>query len=264
MEIDINCKTAFASTGNRDIDPTRKTVVFVHGAGQNRTIWVLPMRYFARKGYNVLAVDLPGHGKSDGPCLPTIEAMSDWLVSVMDAVNVDEATMVGHSMGSLVALSTAALHAARVSAIALVGTSVPMPVSDALLQSSANNDHEAVEMLTYWGHSSGAHLGGNQVPGMWMLGSGLRLMEQAAKGVIHADLKACNDYKSGLEHAAAATCPATLVLGERDMMTPVRSTRTLVDALPNVESLVLPGAGHALLSERPDSVLDALIRIVPK
>ncbi len=262
MERFIDDKPVFVATGNKDLSPERETVVFIHGAGQNHTIWVLPTRYFARKEVNVLSVDLPGHGKSVGPCLTSIEEMADWIVGLMQAVNIQRAAMVGHSMGSLVALATAARYPDRTRCLAMVGTSVPMPVSDALLSTSEASDHLAVDMLTYWGHSASAHLGGNPTPGMWTLGCAMRLLEQADEGVLNADLRACNEYHAGLEHAAAVKCPTMLILGQHDMMTPVRATRELTGALRSAETVIFPGSGHALLAERPDPVLDALIRIV--
>jgi len=252
----------YVGTSGREIDAARESVVFVHGAGQNHTIWVLPTRHFVRKGFNVLSVDLPGHGRSAGPCLSSIEDMADWIGKMLSVAGLARAGLVGHSMGSLVALATAARHPDRVRCLAMVGTAAPMPVSDALLTTSAANDRTALEMLTFWGHSSTAHLGGSPTPGMWMLGCGLRLLEEAGQGVVHADLTACNAYADGLEHAAQVACPTLLILGERDAMTPVRATHSLMAAIPNVTTVVLPGSGHALLSERPDPVLDALIGIV--
>jgi len=117
-------------------------------------------------------------------------------------------------------------------------------------------------MLNFWGFSKSAQLGGNATPGNWMLGTGLRLMEKAGPGVIFADLAACNDYRDGMEHAKHVACPALLILGERDRLTPVQSAKRLADALPNAEQVVLEGSGHALLAERPDAVLDQLIRVV--
>ncbi|MGI9428891.1 MAG: alpha/beta fold hydrolase [Bythopirellula sp.] len=262
MEHIVADKTVYIATGNRELDPTRETVVFVHGAGQDHTIWVLPTRYFARHDRNVLAIDLPGHGRSEGPPLKSIEEMATWVLGVLDTVGLDKAAVVGHSMGSLVALECAAQAGDRVRAIALVGTAVPMPVSDQLLETSAANDHAALEMLALWGHSGSAHIGGSPNPGMWMLGTGLRLLERSAPGVVHADLNACNEYKNGLEQAKQVDCAALLVLGGRDAMTPTRATKGLEDALSHSESVILEGSGHALLSERPDEVLDALIRIV--
>jgi pimeloyl-ACP methyl ester carboxylesterase len=262
MFIEINDQAVYVATGNHPLDPTKKSVIFVHGTGQDHSIWVLPTRYFARHDRNVLAVDLPGHGRSGGEPLETVEAIAGWLVELLDAAGLEEAAIVGHSLGSLAAIAAAALYPARVSAIALVGTTVPMPVSAALLDAAKNNRHEAIEMLNYWGFSQAAQLGGNPTPGNWMLGAGLRLMEQARPGVIHADLKACNDYADGLEHAAAVQCPALLILGARDRLTPARSASKLAETLPRAETVVLDDCGHAMLAERPDSVLDQLIKVV--
>ncbi len=262
MELQMNGKSVYMATGNREIDPALETVVFVHGAGQDHTIWVLPTRYFARHRFNVVAVDLPGHGRSAGPLLKSVEEMADWVVGVLDGVGVSCAAVIGHSMGSLVALDMAARYQDRVRSLALVGTSVPMPVSEKLLSTAEANDPATVDMLTLWGHSSSAHLGGSATPGMWMVGGARRLLERSASGVLHADLKACNDYNQGLEKASDVTSPVLLVLGKRDAMTPVRATGKLCDALANVKTVILEGSGHALLSERPDEVLDALIQIV--
>ena len=262
MELTVDHRKVYAATGNRDTDRSLPTVVFVHGAGQDHTIWVLPTRYFVRHGRNVLAVNLPGHGRSEGPPLASIEAMADWVIDVLDAAGIDKAAVVGHSMGSLVALETAVRHPERVRAIALVGTSVPMPVSEELLDSAKNDDHAAVEMLTLWGHSRAAQLGGNATPGMWMIGGGQRLLERAAPGAIYADLMACNDYVNGIENAKQLACPALLILGGRDAMTPTQSAMAVAKAIPDAETVILERAGHALLSERPDPVLDELIKVV--
>ena len=262
MRIEINGHEVFVATGNRDPDPGKETVLFLHGTGQDHSIWVLPTRYFARHDRNVLAVDLPGHGRSGGRPLESIEAMADWAVRVLDAAGLSTAAVVGHSLGSLVANATAARYPQRVRSIALVGVTVPMPVSGFLLDNAKADRHEAIEMLNYWGFSKAAQLGGNATPGNWMLGAGMRLMEKAGPGVIHTDLNACNEYIEGLEHATGIECPALLILGERDMLTPVRSAMKVAAALPNAEKAVLEGSGHALLAERPDPVLDQLIRVV--
>ena len=262
MELQVDDKTAYFAAGDREFDPQRETVVFVHGAGQDHTIWVLPTRYFARHDRNVLSVDLPGHGRSAGPALRSVEEMADWVVRVLDATGLQRAAMVGHSMGSLVVLDAAARYANRVRAVAMVATSVPLPVIDRLLTTSLANDHAVLEMLTLWGYSPSAHLGGSATPGMWMIGGGMRLLERIAPGVLHADLVACNEYLAGLDRAADVICPVLLVLGKRDAITPPRATGDLSKALRNVDTVLLEGSGHALLSEYPEEVLDALIRIV--
>ena len=262
MQLQINGHEVFVATGNRNPDPEKETVMFVHGTGQDHSIWVLPTRYFARHDRNVLAVDLPGHGRSAGPPIGSVEEMAEWLIAVLDATGLQRTAIAGHSLGSLVAIAAAARFPQRVRAIALVGTAVPMPVSDYLLERAKENSHEAIEMLNFWGFSRSAQIGGNATPGNWMLGHGLRLMEKAGPGVIYSDLKACNEYLEGLAQAGQVQCPALLILGERDMLTPVRSATRVAEALPHAEKVVLGGSGHALLSERPDPVLDQLIRVV--
>ena len=262
MLFEINDHVVYAATGSRAPDPAKATVLFVHGSGQDHSIWVLPTRYFARHDRNVLAVDLPGHGRSGGGPLETIEAIADWLMEVLDAASVKQAAIVGHSLGSLAAIAAAARHPDRVRAIALVGSTLPMPVSEALLEAAENDWHEAIDMLTIWGYSKSAQLGGSPTPGLWMLGAGVRLMERAGPGVIYNDLKACNEYVGGSEQAATVRCPALLILGERDLLTPPRSARRLAETLPDAETVILEGCGHAMLAEQPDAVLDQLIKVV--
>ena len=262
MIFEINGHTAYVATGNRAPDPAKHTVLFVHGTGQDHSIWVLPTRYFARHDRNVLAVDLPGHGRSGGRPLETVEAIADWLIEVLDAAGLDQAAVVGHSLGSLAAIAAAARHPDRVRGVALVGSTLPMRVSDALMEAAKHNRHEAIDMLITWGYSKSAQLGGSPTPGHWMRGSGQRLMERARPGVIYTDLKACNDYAEGLNQAAAVRCPALLILGERDMLTPPRTAKRLQESLASAETIILPGCGHAMLSEQPDLVLNQLIKVV--
>jgi pimeloyl-ACP methyl ester carboxylesterase len=262
MQLEINGHEVYVATGNKQPDPNKETVLFIHGTGQDHTIWVLPTRYFVRHDRNVLAVDLPGHGRSGGEPLKSVEAMADWVIQVLDAAGLSQAAVVGHSLGSLVTIAAAARHPDRVRAIALVGVTVPMPVSEFLLANAQEDRHEAIEMLNFWGYSKSAQLGGNATPGHWMLGGGMRLMEKAGPGVIYTDLYACNEYIEGLEHAARVACPALLILGERDMLTPVRAAMKVAAALPDAEKTILQGSGHALLAEKPDPVLDQLIRVV--
>ena len=262
MELRIDGRRAFAATYGREPDPSLPNVLFVHGAAMDRTVWTLFGRYFTRHGRNAIAVDLPGHGRSEGPPLASIPAMADWLAALLDAAGLDTAFLVGHSMGSLAVLDAAARHPERAKGIALVGTSAPMPVTDALLDPARANEHLALDLVTLWGHSPRAHVGGFSVPGMWMTGGGLRLVERAAPGVLFTDLSACNDYAEGIERAREVTCKVLLVLGERDSMTPARAARGLEAALPEARRMVVRHGGHQLMSERPNQVLDALAEFV--
>lgn len=259
MEIAVDGKAVFAATGGRSFDPALPSLAFVHGAAMDHTVWALQTRYFAHHGRNVLAVDLPGHGRSDGPALDSIGALADWLARLLDALGVERAALAGHSMGSLIALEAAARHPERVSALALLGTAAPMAVSDALLDAAKANDHGALDMVTLWGLSRGGQVGGNRAPGLWMTGAGLRLLERARPGVLHADLGACNAYKDGLAAARKVRSPTLLLLGARDVMTPPRAAKTLAEAIAGAKTVVLPDCGHMMMIEQPDQVLDALI-----
>ena len=262
MELRIDGRHAFAASYGQVPDPERPTVLFVHGAAMDRTVWTLFGRYFTRHARNAIAVDLPGHGRSEGPPLESIPAMADWIAAVLEATGVDSAHLVGHSMGSLAVLDAAARHPEKAAGIVLVGTSAPMPVTDALLDPARANEHLALDLVTLWGHSPKAHVGGFSVPGMWMTGSGLRLVERAEPGVLYADLNACNNYAEGIERAREVRCPVLLMLGERDSMTPARAARDLEAALPVSRRLVVRHGGHQLMSERPNQVLDALAEFV--
>jgi pimeloyl-ACP methyl ester carboxylesterase len=248
----------FAANGGRAFDPSLPLAVFLHGAGLDHSVWALHSRWFAHNGWSVLVPDLPGHGRSGGQPLASIEAMADWLAQLIEAAGAGPAKLIGHSLGSLVALETAARHPAKVSALGLTGAAATMPVSLALLAAAEAGDHAAIDMVSIWGHGFRAALGGSQVPGLWMLGAAGRLLERARPGVLFADLSACNNYKGGLEAAARIFVPVTLVLGERDLMTPLKAGRALGAALANARVAVLPGAGHMLMAEHPDEVLQAL------
>lgn len=264
MLIDVAGKTVYAYTGGRRFDPALPAVVFVHGAEHDHSVWGLQSRYFAHHGTSVLALDLPGHGRSEGPPLPGVGAIADWIAQALDAAAVRRAALVGHSMGSLVVLEAAARYPERVRRIALIGASAPMPVSEDLLDAAHSDEPRAMAMINLWSHGPRAQIGGNSVPGMWMTGANRALMRRQKPGVLYRDLAACNDYAHGLDAASRVACPALLIAGSRDLMTPPRAAQTLREALPDVRSVTLEGAGHALMAEQPDNVLDALRAFLQK
>src|SRR5882672_8810226 len=259
MYLTVDDKKTYAYTANRAFDAKKPTVVFVHGAANDHSVWSLQSRYYAYHGWNALAVDLPGHGKSGGSPCSSIGAAADWVMRLLDAADAATAALVGHSMGSLIALETAARHPERIRKLAMIGTSVPIQVSEPLLNASKANDHIAYEMINVFAHSSAAQIGGNRVPGMWMTGSAMRLMERSGDGVLHADFSACNDYAAGLESAQKLKCPVLMILGKRDLMTPMKVAGDVISKLPDVKVVALDGAGHSLMAEKPDDVLDNLI-----
>jgi pimeloyl-ACP methyl ester carboxylesterase len=258
MLLSVNGMDIFVATGGRDFDAAQPTVVLLHGAGFDHTTWALHSRWFAHHGYGVLAPDLPGHGRSSGAPLPAISDMADWTAALLDAAGVATARLVGHSMGSLIALETAARHSARVSALGLIGTAAAMTVGPDLLKAAETNDHDAVDMVSIWGLGFQAELGGSLAPGLWMHAGAQRVLEKCRPGVLFNDLAACNAYQGALAAAAKITVPTTVILGERDMMTPARSGKALAAAVPSSRTVVLRGAGHMVMAERPDELLAAL------
>jgi pimeloyl-ACP methyl ester carboxylesterase len=258
MQLSVNGIETFVATGGREFDRSLPTVVFLHGAGFDHTTWALHSRWFAHHGHGVLAPDLPGHGRSSGAPLPTVADMADWTVGLLDAAGVSKAHLIGHSMGSLIALEAAARHAARVSALSLIGTAATMTVGPDLLKAAEANDRDAIDMVSIWGLGYQAELGGSLAPGLWMHSGAQRVLESCRPGVLFNDLSACNAYQNALAAAATVTVPTTLILGERDMMTPARAGKALAAALPKARTVVLPGAGHMMMVERPDELLAAL------
>ena len=258
MQLSVKGTDIFVATGGVAFDAARPTIVLLHGAGFDHTAWALLDRWFAHHGFGVLAPDLPGHGRSGGAALATIAEMADWTSDLLEAAGCAKARLVGHSMGSLIALETAARHPARVSAIDLIATAATMTVGPDLLKAAEANEHAAVDMVSIWGLGYGAEIGGSLAPGIWMHGGTQRVLEQCRPGVLHSDLAACNAYQNALAAAASITVPATIILGERDMMTPLRAGKALAAAIPNARTVVLPGAGHMMMNERPDELLAAL------
>src|SRR6266480_1901206 len=258
MQLSVSGAETFVATGGREFESSLPTIVLLHGAGFDHTTWALHSRWFAHHGHGVLAPDLPGHGRSPGAPLPTIADMADWTVALLDAAGAAKAWLVGHSMGSLIALETAARHPAQVSALSLIGTAAAMTVGPDLLKAAEANDPAAIDMVSIWGLGFAAELGGSLAPGLWMHSGAQRVLQQCRPGVLYNDLSACNAYQNALAAAAQIAVPATFILGERDMMTPAKAGKALAAALPCSRTVVISGAGHMMMAERPDELLAAL------
>src|SRR5579871_2417721 len=202
MNLTVNGKDVFVATGGRDFDNSLPAVVLIHGAGFDHSAWALHSRWFAHHGFSVLVPDLPGHGRSPGPALKTIAEMADWTAALLDAAGSAKAHLIGHSMGSLIALEAAARHPARVSALSLIGTAATMTVGPDLLKAAEAGDHAAIDMVSIWGLGFRAELGGSLAPGLWMHGGAQSTLGHCAPGVLFSDLVACNAYADSLASAA--------------------------------------------------------------
>src|SRR6202046_3748185 len=207
MQLPVNGIETFVATGGRQFDVTQPTVVLLHGAGFDHTVWALHSRWLAHHGHGVLAPDLPGHGRSSGAPIPTIAGMADWTAALLDAAGVAKAWLVGHSMGSLIAIEAAARHPQRVSALSLIGTAATMTVGPDLLKAAEATDASAIDMVSIWGLGFKAGLGGSLAPGLWMHQGAQRVLQRCAPGVLYNDLNACNSYQNGLAAAAQIKVP---------------------------------------------------------
>jgi len=258
VDFQVDNKSVHAATGGKDFDASLPTVVFLHGAAMDHTAWALQSRYFAHHGRSVVALDLPGCGQSEGPVPESIEAAAEWLIRVLDALDLSQADLVGHSMGALVALAAAAANPDRVGRLGLCGIGLPMAVHEFFLGAADTNTPLAIALMNDWAHGGAAHIGGSKMPGIWMIGADTRLIERADQGVLHACLKVCNDYTGGLEAAANVTVPTTILAGDRDQMTRPAAARELASVLPDCRMEVIRNCGHLMMVERPDEVLDGL------
>ncbi|MDP4302147.1 alpha/beta fold hydrolase [Leptothrix discophora] len=268
----------YAYTGGKpwSDDAGRPVVVFIHGALNDHSVWTLPARWFAHHGWRVLAVDLPGHGRSSGPVQASVADLADTLLALLARLGVARAALVGHSMGSLIALEAAARCAAaeaplQVDRLVLVGTAVPMPVSPALLETAAREPLQAIERVVSFGHSSLGAKPGNPGPGTWHHGASRMLMRRVlnrSKGVagvahnlFHHDFSLCHEHAGGLDAASriaeGGRTRSTAILGARDRMTLPQAAREVCARL-DAAVHTLPAAGHELMQEDPEGLLKAL------
>ena len=257
----VQGREAYAYTGGKPFDAGLPCVVFVHGALHDHSCWNLLARWAAHHGHAVLAPDLPGHGRSAGPPRADVEAIADWLLALLDATGVSQATLVGHSMGSLAALEAAGRAPQRVSRLVMMGTAYPMQVSEALLATAQADPLRAIDMVNAWSHASLGAKPSFPGPGMWLHGSNRALMRRMQAGcpglnLFPHEFSTCDRYRGGEAAAARVACPVHFVLGRADQMTLPKGARALADALSARVHLV--DAGHNLMTEAPEPTLQAL------
>ena len=257
MQFILEGYPAYAYTGGRAFDARLPAIVFIHGAAFDHSVWQWQSRYFAHHGHSVLAVDLPAHGRSPGLARRSIAALADWIGAFIAAAGLPGAAVVGHSMGSLIALETAIRFPGRVSRLALVGASAPMAVGEAFLAAARDNSTAALDMETAWGHARGSLLAQSPVPGISLMGASRSLNARARDGVLHADLAACQEYHPAPESSRALRLPALVLVGRRDQMTPPTAGRSLAAEIAGAK-LVAIDAGHSMMSEAPRATLEAL------
>lgn len=261
MEIIVNGKKAHAATGGKDAAEDAPVLVLIHGAGMDGTVWQLQSRYLAHRGIRVLALDLPGHGHSEGDPIASVADMADWVAAFMDAAGVEKAAVAGHSMGALITLEVAARHPDKVRAVGLLGCAAEMPVHPDLIAAAEDGGKLAPALITDWGFGAIAHTGGHLHPGLWAMGAAERLLMDAKPGVLASDLKACDAYKDALAAAAKVEASAALISGDEDKMTPLKNAKPLIEALADATPTVLEKTGHMMMIERPREVARLLMEL---
>ncbi len=258
MDFSVHGRRVRADTGGRAWQAGEPALVLVHGAGMDHTIWAQQARGLAHRGRTVLALDLPGHGGSDGPACRSVEDAADWVLAAAAACGFNAFRLAGHSMGALIALEAAGRAGAAVEALALVGFAPEMRVHPDLLAAADAGAHVALEMMVSWSLGMAGLLGANPAPGLSCAGAALRLLERSPAASLAADLAACETYRGAAAAADKVTAPTLLLLGAEDRMTPMRPAVAFAARLGNARTTILPGIGHLLPIEAPAAVLTAL------
>ncbi len=272
MEIQVNGANAYCYTGGKPFDAAKPTVVFIHGVLNDHSVWILQSRYLAHHGYNVLAVDLPGHCRSGGEAPETVEQAAAFIVAMLDAAGIAKAALVGHSWGSLIALEAASRMGARATHLVLVGTAYPMKVSAALLETSLQEPMKALTMINVFSRSTLAAPPSALGPGTWVYGASMALgrrvlASNTVVNVFHRGFKACDSYAGGEAAMKLVHCPVLFVLGDQDQMTSPKAAQTLVQAAKAAgvrTETVRIAVGHHQMTEAPEETLSALRQFLSK
>ena len=263
MYLQVNHHKTFCYTAGKTIDPVKPTLVFIHGVLNDHSVWSLQSRYLGNHGWNVLAIDLPGHCKSDGEAPVSVEEGATFIAALLEAAGVKKAALVGHSWGSLIALQAAANLGERITHLVLVGTAFPMKVSPALLESSLNNPMAALKLINVFSRSTLSAPPSALGPGTWVYGAsmalGRRVLASNTKvNVFYRGFKACDDYANGELAICDVTCPILFLLGAEDQMTQAKAANVLIQKAKSAGKtfkVVSLEVGHHQMTEAPEETL---------
>ena len=258
MIFQLENKNIHASDSGQGIDANKDTIVFLHGSGLSHIVWSLAEQFFSSKNYNVLSVDLPGHGNSDGPCLDSIEKIADWLEKVFDKLKLKNLILVGHSQGCLEILEYSSKYKERLKKLVFVGGSNKMPVHPDLIELAQNGHSDAVKLMMKWGYEgSKKFIGGNPVEKI--IQSPRDISE-----ILAVDLKACNNYSNGSEAAKAINLPSMLIYGELDKMVNLEAGKKFSNLIKNSTTHVIKGCGHMIMIEKAFEMREKILEFLNK
>ena len=256
MIFQIKNKNIHASDAGQGIDLSKETIVFLHGSGLSHIVWSLTEQFFSNKNFNVLSIDLPGHGNSDGPCLDTIEKIADWLEQVFISLNLQKLTLVGHSQGCLEILEYASKYKNRLKKIVFIGGSNKMPVHSDLIDLAKNGDSDAVKLMMKWGYEgSKKFIGGNPVEKIIQSPRDIR-------EILAVDLVACNNYKNGTDAAKSIECPSLFIFGSLDKMVNLEAGKKFSNLVKNSKVHVIEGCGHMIMIEKAFEMRDKVLEFL--
>ena len=258
MKITIQNKSVYDSDAGKGIEDSKDTIVFLHGSGLSHIVWSLTEQFFSNKNFNVLSIDLPGHGNSDGPCLDSIEKIADWLEKVFDELKLKNIILVGHSQGCLEALEYSFKYKDRLKKIVFIGGSYRMPVNKDLIDLALNGDSDAVKLMMKWSfEGSKKFIGGNPIE---------RIIQSPTdiKEILAVDLIACNNYANGPESAKAINCPTMLIFGNLDKMVNLDAGKKFANLVQNSTSHIIDGCGHMIMIEKAFEMREKILEFLKK
>ena len=258
MIFEINNKKVFVSDAGQGIDKNKDTIALLHGSGLSHIVWSLTEQYLSNKNYNVLSLDLPGHGNSEGKCLLSIEQISDWIEKVLNELNISEVTIIGHSQGCLEALEYYFKYPKKVKNLIFVGGSYKMPVNRDLIDLAEAGDDQAVKLMMKWGYeNSKKFIGGNPVEKI--INSPKDIRE-----ILAIDLIACNNYKNGSEALKSINCPTLFIFGELDKMVNLEKGKKFAELIPNSKIHTIKGCGHMIMFEKAFEMREKISEFLKK
>ncbi len=258
MIFQLENKNIYASDSGQGLDKDKDTIVFLHGSGLSHIVWSLAEQFFSSKNFNVLSIDLPGHGNSDGPCLDSIEKIADWLEKVFVKLQLKNLILVGHSQGCLEILEYSSRYKERIKKLVFVGGSNKMPVHPDLIELAQNGHSDAVKLMMKWGYEgSKKFIGGNPVEKI--IQSPRDISE-----ILAVDLKACNNYSNGSEAAKAINLPSMLIYGELDKMVNLEAGKKFSNLIKNSITHVIKGCGHMIMIEKAFEMREKILEFLNK
>ena len=258
MNFQLENKNIYASDAGQGIDKNKETIVFLHGSGLSHIVWSLTEQFFSNNNFNVLSIDLPGHGNSDGPCLDSIEKIADWLEQVFVKLNLKQLIIVGHSQGCLEILEYASKYKKRLKKLVFICGSNRMPVHPHLIDLAKNGDTDAVKLMMKWGYEgSKKFIGGNPVE---------RIIESPRdiREILAVDLIACNNYSNGSDAARSIDCPSLLIFGSLDKMVNLESGKKFSSFIKNSTTHIIEGCGHMIMIEKAFEMRDKVLEFLKK